>query len=1461
MAAVAVLAGAGLALLNAVSESDSSFTVTQGSFTLSCPQNTLAEGATLTCTLANTSGEAKPWPVVAIMHLSTDTDRALVVGSQIDVDFGTRSPAADLDNGAWWIGSTLVGYSRFDWTGRATADPTATTTTTVAGATTTTEAGATTTTTTTVAGATTTTTVAAQPGHTRTVSIRATDDSRKESREKFYVALGPDASRGVGILFNNKHAVTVTDNDSASSDKSLSSFKATAGGSDTVLTTTAGSQTITVGYQVTEATLTAEVAHDRATMSMTATHGGNSVAVGAGGAASVDVISGQQSAAVPLAVGTTVVTLTVTAEDGTTASYVVSIQRSALAADTTTVTVSADGFTLSCPAKVVEGDDVTCTLTNTNSSSAPWPVVAVLHSSADSRRALVSEDPIIPDTDPAYGKDVSLGTQQPAREAFNFGYGELFSGGSLSVYRTYGYEKFDWAGSASGGASREVDIELHEATAANDLADSPETFYVALAPSGYSGLSQLVDNMAPILLRQKASVTSLTVGSITQTTATVTVSVTDVDGSTLYLRHRTGSDPWTEASKESAATMVFALTGLSDGTAYEVDASFESDFASGVTSQSFTTVPKPSVSSVSVGSIGQTTATVTVAVADADTSTLYLRYRTGSDSWLSASAASAASTAFTLSGLQAGTTYEVEASFESGFASGVTSESFTTEPPDPSVSSVSVGSIGQTSASVSVSVADVNGSTLYLRYRTGTNSWTSASKTSTATTVFDLADLSAGTSYEVQVSFESGFGSGTASESFTTEPPDPSVSSVSVGSIGQTSASVSVSVADVNGSTLYLRYRTGTDSWASTSKVSTSTTVFSLTSLQAGSAYEVQVSFESGFGSVSSKSFTTVAPDASVSSVTVGSIGQTSASVSAVVADVDGSTLYLRYRTGTDSWTEASQAATATTVFSLTGLQAGTAYQVQVSFEDDFGSGVTSASFTTEPPDPSVSSVSVGSIGQTSAQVTVVVANANSSTLYLRHRMGTDSWTATSTASAASTVFSLTGLRAGTTYQVEVSFVSGFGSGVTSASFTTEPPDPSVSSVSVGSISQTSARVTVVVANVDGSALYLRYRTGSGNWTAVSKASSASTVFNLADLSAEAAYSVEVSFVSGFGSGVASASFTTVSNPSVSSVSVDSISQTSARVSAVVANANGSTLYLRYRAGSGAWTEESMVSSATTVFDLADLSAGTTYSVEVSFDSVFGSEVESASFATLVLESSGGPAGQSQVTSDTQRVVDPRGPGPGSGGSGPGGAGPGGSGPGGSGPGAGEQEDEPASGMFADVDSSSVHEASVDALYAAGVTVGCGRQPMRFCPDEPVTRAQMAMFLVRALDLDPGPPRAVGFADVDSSSVHRDSVGALYAAGITVGCGRNPARFCPDEPVTRAQMAVFLVRALGLDPDRVRAVGFADVDSSSMHRSSIDALYAAGITGGCGRRPLRFCPDEPVTRAQMATFLVRALEL
>ncbi|MPZ51916.1 MAG: hypothetical protein GEU79_04145 [Acidimicrobiia bacterium] len=114
---------------------------------------------------------------------------------------------------------------------------------------------------------------------------------------------------------------------------------------------------------------------------------------------------------------------------------------------------------------------------------------------------------------------------------------------------------------------------------------------------------------------------------------------------------------------------------------------------------------------------------------------------------------------------------------------------------------------------------------------------------------------------------------------------------------------------------------------------------------------------------------------------------------------------------------------------------------------------------------------------------------------------------------------------------------------------------------------------------------------------------------------------------------------------------------------------------------------------------------------------------------------------------------------------------------------------------FGDVADGHLFDHEIHWLAANGITYGCNPPDNTlFCPDDEVTRGQMAAFLVRALRLKPG---AIGFEDT-VGHVFEDDVAALAANGITYGC--NPpdnTRFCPDDEVIRGQMAAFLYRALG----------------------------------------------------------------
>jgi hypothetical protein len=168
---------------------------------------------------------------------------------------------------------------------------------------------------------------------------------------------------------------------------------------------------------------------------------------------------------------------------------------------------------------------------------------------------------------------------------------------------------------------------------------------------------------------------------------------------------------------------------------------------------------------------------------------------------------------------------------------------------------------------------------------------------------------------------------------------------------------------------------------------------------------------------------------------------------------------------------------------------------------------------------------------------------------------------------------------------------------------------------------------------------------------------------------------------------------------------------------------------------------------------------------------------------------------------------------------------------------------------------------AISTLLDTGVTAGCGDG--HYCPLAAVTRAQMAVFLLRGRHGGGYAPLAATgalFGDVESQDFAAAWIEQLAADGITSGCGAG--RYCPDAAITRAQMAVFLLRGrYGSDytPPPASGARFSDVGAQDFAADWIEQLAADGISGGCGGG--RYCPEATVSREQMAAFLQRAFNL
>jgi uncharacterized protein YkwD len=166
-------------------------------------------------------------------------------------------------------------------------------------------------------------------------------------------------------------------------------------------------------------------------------------------------------------------------------------------------------------------------------------------------------------------------------------------------------------------------------------------------------------------------------------------------------------------------------------------------------------------------------------------------------------------------------------------------------------------------------------------------------------------------------------------------------------------------------------------------------------------------------------------------------------------------------------------------------------------------------------------------------------------------------------------------------------------------------------------------------------------------------------------------------------------------------------------------------------------------------------------------------------------------------------------------------------------------------GGFSDI-GSSPFRSEIQWLVNEKIAAGCSAT--RYCPTTAVTRAQMASFLKRAMNL---PATSRDFFWDDDGSMHEADINRLTASGVSGGCGEG--RYCPGATVNRAQMASFLARALGLP---ATSHDYFWDDDGSMHEDSINRLAAAGVVGGCATG--RYCPGGSVTREQMAAFIERA---
>jgi hypothetical protein len=178
---------------------------------------------------------------------------------------------------------------------------------------------------------------------------------------------------------------------------------------------------------------------------------------------------------------------------------------------------------------------------------------------------------------------------------------------------------------------------------------------------------------------------------------------------------------------------------------------------------------------------------------------------------------------------------------------------------------------------------------------------------------------------------------------------------------------------------------------------------------------------------------------------------------------------------------------------------------------------------------------------------------------------------------------------------------------------------------------------------------------------------------------------------------------------------------------------------------------------------------------------------------------------------------------------------------------------------FLDVPNSNQFYSYITTLVSNAITAGIGGG--LYGVNDNTLRQQMAVFILKGKHgLCYVPPTCTGmFTDVPCPSTFANWIEAMANEGITGGCGVGI--FCPQNPVRRDQMAVFLLKAehgSSYVPPTCTGI-FLDVACPSPFADWIEQLFHESITGGCGGN--NYCPSQPNTRGQMAVFITKTFNL
>ncbi len=567
--------------------------------------------------------------------------------------------------------------------------------------------------------------------------------------------------------------------------------------------------------------------------------------------------------------------------------------------------------------------------------------------------------------------------------------------------------------------------------------------------------------------------------------------------------------------------------------------------------------PDPALTLVYADNVTENSADVTTVVNNryGRTPTVHLRHRVASETdWepTTSQSATAEEVMFPLPGLDPGVRHDVQVSLEPDFPPGdTTALSFTTLQTTPSLISLTIDNIMQSSAEATISITSPSGTEqVHLRYRqlpSGRQGRTPPTSTDTGTAEFPLSGLAPGAWYLIEASLNSSFPpTDTRTMVIATLPPSPTIGRLTL--YVRSGFDITFDAHFANGGTdektVYVRHReAGTREWDP--RVFTETTTaedkirLQPDGLQPDTPYEFQVSLDEHFPSGATASIARPTAGARIIGPDLSSPGPNSIDITATVrfASFEDQPVYTRYRElPSGRWVDApivkvdnpTSTREVMVDYTVTGLPAGKPYEIEFSAQIDDRFRRTWA-FTTQPP--TVSGVQVHQKSQRDVRVRVSTKDINAGvTVYMRHRHGSTPWLHLSPADVQPGhifEFQLDGLLPGEEYELQASFDSSFPqAGTKSLAFSTLADIPSIESLTESSVTKETAKAVVNVHSPDDTEqeVHLRWQElGASTWMVLTPQTTTTltTTFELTGLQEDTLYEMEAALGAGFGAATA----------------------------------------------------------------------------------------------------------------------------------------------------------------------------------------------------------------------------------------------------------------------------------------------------------------------------------------------------